>query len=341
MKKLFLPAVLLVIFIACSPATEQSESDTIHWDSWGVPHILAGTDAGFFFADGWAQMHAHANTLLRLYGSSRGRAAEYWGEAHFANDVMVHTLGHPDYAKQMWAEQDPALKSLISAFVDGVNAYAEKYPETIDEENLQVLPVIAEDVNLHAQFVVNSRFIAGRELQISRSWDENGSNAYAIAPSRSESGHAMLVQNPHLPWSGEFLWFEKHALTPGQNIYGANLVGLPGFAIAFNDHLGWTHTNNTIDNSDLYELTLDGDAYRYGEGSQPFETKAVTLKVRNTEGMLDEKIVEVRRSIHGPVISAGESKALALRFAAKNANNAILQWWKMANANSFREFETA
>ena len=60
------------------PVSSAGNSHII-WDSWGVPHIFAGPEEDIFFADGWVQMQAHANTILKLYGRSRGRAAEHWG----------------------------------------------------------------------------------------------------------------------------------------------------------------------------------------------------------------------------------------------------------------------
>ena len=206
--KLFF-AICLLVLTSCQRTAEIQEPDTqIDWDSWGVPHISAASDEGFFFADGWAQMHAHANTILKLYGTSRGRAAEYWGEKHLESDLLVHTLGHPDQAAAMSANQDPELKKLLSAFVSGMNAYAGRHPEAIEDKNRVVLPLTVNDANMHSLFVVNSRFVAGRELRMSQRWGETGSNTIAVGPSRSENGRAMLVMNPHLPWFGEFLFFE-------------------------------------------------------------------------------------------------------------------------------------
>ena len=47
------------------------------------------------------------------------------------------------------------------------------------------------------------------------------------------------------------------------NIYGATLVGFPVPAIAFNEKLGWSHTVNTYDGTDLYRLTPAEGGYRW------------------------------------------------------------------------------
>jgi acyl-homoserine-lactone acylase len=41
-------------------------------------------------------------------------------------------------------------------------------------------------------------------------WKTAGSNAWAIAPSKSESGNALLLTQPHPPWFDDYLFFEAH-----------------------------------------------------------------------------------------------------------------------------------
>ncbi|MBT8061998.1 MAG: acylase [Gammaproteobacteria bacterium] len=347
-----LTSLLCLVLLSCSRDPETvasaqpgpanpSTANEINWDSWGVAHISAPDDQAFFFADGWAQMRAHGNTILKLYGKSRGRAAEYWGESYLASDSLVHRLGHPEFSDTLWKLQAPESHSMYQAFVAGMNAYARAYPGAIEAENRHVLPIEPRDVNLHVLFVTNMRFLAGRELQLGQSWSQKGSNAIAIGPARSSSTHALLLQNPHLPWADEFLWFEKHLLADNRNIYGVSLVGMPGFNIAFNEHLGWTHTVNTIDTADLYELELSGNNYLFDGKPVPFREARLSLKVKRENGDMESRALLVRSSIHGPVIAETNEKALALRIAGKSAIDFHQQFWRMANARSFSEFESA
>jgi acyl-homoserine-lactone acylase len=249
------------IFIFSCESSSKTNT-LINWDTYGVPHIVSSTKKDLFFAQGWALMHNHANKVLQLYGKSRGRASEYWGKKYIKNDILVHTLGFSELADQWVPKQDPELKMIYTNFVKGMNAYLQNNLDQINEENKVVLPLTTKDVNMHGMFVVFTRFIGGSDLGRVQQWPDMGSNTYAISPKKSASGNAMLVQNPHLPWSNEFLFTEYHFNLNGRNLYGANLLGMPGIAIGFNESLGWSHTDNTIDNTDTYELKLIDDGYQ-------------------------------------------------------------------------------
>ena len=313
----------------------------INWDTYGVPHIKASTKEDLFFAQGWALMHNHANKVLQLYGKSRGRSSEYWGEKYISNDYLVHTLGFSELADQWESEQDPELKMIYSNFVDGINAYAENNPNKIDDENKIVLPVTTKDVNLQSMYVVFTRFIGGDDLGRVQEWPDMGSNTYAIGPKKSASGNTMLVQNPHLPWSNEFLFTEYHFNLNGRNMHGANLVGMPGIAIGFNESLGWSHTDNTIDNSDTYELNLKGNGYELDGEEKEFESTKKTILIKKEDGSLHENELTILKTLHGPVIKKTKDKVIAIRLVGLDRANMFLQWWKMLNSKNFDEFESA
>lgn len=109
-----------LLTVSCAPKGEPSAR--IAWDGWGVPHITAQNAEDLFYAQGWAQMHNHANLILRLYGRSRGKGAEYWGEGMLQDDLLVHSLHFEELAEAWEKEQDPETKGLLDAFVNGMNA---------------------------------------------------------------------------------------------------------------------------------------------------------------------------------------------------------------------------
>ncbi len=339
MKNFVLSLAVLLFGVSC--AKQESAVTQINWDTYGVPHIKAQTLDELFFAQGWAHMHNHANLITQLYGSSRGKGAEYWGASKLQNDMLIHTLGFEELAEEWEQLQDPEVRTIYTAFVNGMNAYAEAHPDAIDEANKVVLPFTTKDVNMHSMFVIFTRFIAGNDLGMVQEWPDMGSNTYAIGPSRSASGNAMLVQNPHLPWWNEFTWMESHLNLAGKNMYGAMLVGMPGLGIGFNDHLGWSHTDNTIDNTDTYELELQDGGYLLDGERKEFEASSKSIKIKQEDGSYTDQTIPIMRTVHGPVVGQSEDKVLAIRFVGSDRPNMFLQWWRMLNSTNLNEFEDA
>ena len=339
--KLSASSLLLALALACSDP--RPASTEILWDHYGVPHIFARNEEELFYAFGRAQARAHGNLLLRLYGEARARAAEYWGEEHLESDRWLRTMGIPERARQWYEQQTPAFRSYLDAFAQGINDYASENTAAIDLTRLVVLPVHATDILAHLQRMIHFTFVS-RQQAVAAAAERRaskGSNAWAIAPSRSASGHAMLLANPHLPWLGRFRFFEAHLQTEGVNIYGANLVGAPVLGTAFNEHLGWTHTVNTLDGQDLYELKINAGGYRWNGKTIPFDEHEETLKIKQPDGTWKKENLIVKRSIHGPVVDEGEGRALAVRVVGLDQPGALEQWWDMGRARNLREFEDA
>jgi len=272
---LFLLSLAFVVFSGIyRPFTEIKRTEIL-WDNWGVPHVYGKDAKDLFQAFGWAQTQSHGNLILRLYGQARGRAAEYFGEEYLKSDQYVRTMGIPTRAREWYEAQSPNMRDYLDAFAAGINAYALEHPEQIDEQVKLVLPIEGIDILAHVQRVIHFHFVViPRKLA-----SLVGSNGWAIAPDHSASGHAMLLANPHLPWSDLYLLYEAQLTAPEIAAYGAAFVGMPLFAVSFNDHLGWTTTVNTFDGADLYELTLADGGYRWDSGTRPFETQTQTLKV--------------------------------------------------------------
>jgi len=338
----FTLAICLSFYIPAS-SLERTE---ILWDRWGVPHIYGKDTQGLFQAFGWAQMQSHGDLILRLYGQARGRAAEYFGEKYLESDQYVRTMGIPARAKEWYKQQNPTMQGFLDAFAGGINNYAKENPDKINDEVKAVLPVDGVDVLAHVQRVIHFTFVVNQDevkSQASTNKTTPGSNGWAIAPSHSSSGNAMLLANPHLPWSDLYLWYEAQLTAPGIDAYGAALVGMPVLAIAFNNNLGWTSTVNTHDGWDAYELKLADNGYIFDGKVRPFETETQTLKIKQANGKLREEPLLIQHSIHGPIIDEqkNEKKAIALRVVGLEQPNMMEQFWDMARASNLNEFEAA
>lgn len=329
---------------ARASASVPLASTEVLWDSYGVPHIFAKSEEEVFYAFGWAQAQSHGDLILRLYGQARGRGAEYWGEQYLPSDRWVRTNGIPARAQEWYDQQTPSFRRYVDAFALGITAYARAHADQIADEVEIVLPVTGIDVLAHVQRVIHFSFVTRQEAvaaATSRWSSEAGSNTWAIGPSRSASKRAMLLANPHLPWADFYLFYEAQLVGPGIDAYGATLVGFPVLGIAFNDYLGWSHTVNTYDGQDLYELTLAEGGYKWDGKVKAFETEEQTIKVKQKDGRWRDEKLLVRRSIHGPVVAEKNGKAIALRVAGIDQPGMCEQWWEMARAKNLKEFEAA
>lgn len=349
--------------------TRPSDRGEILWDSFGVPHIYGSSVESMLKGYGFSQMENHAELLLGNVAVARGRTAEYWGagpnDQNVNMDIGVRTLGIPGRAAIWRQKSSDRQKRYVEAFVAGANQYAQKYLRSISPSFRVVLPLIPEDVFSLLQCIVQFQNFRFREKI--RSWqsgdldpavkhfDITGSNGWALAPAKTIRGNAILVGSLHWPWatgksatpgSNFFQWFEAQLIVgdpcqPQLSATGATLVGLPFVAIGFNDYLGWTLTANSVQNSDLYELSLKSDEYEWEHTLRKLDHQVETIAVRETDGTVSPRLATIYSSVHGPIVARRGNKALALRVTGLDAFSIVTQFWDMMLAVNVSEFNNA
>jgi acyl-homoserine-lactone acylase len=332
-------AIISTPAIGQQPYSPRSGTEIL-WDTYGVPHVFARDSRSMFYAFGWAQMQSHGDLVLRLYGQARGRAAEYWGAEHLDSDRWARVNGIPERGERWYRQTRPQYRGFIDAFVAGVNAYALQHPDKLSEAARVVLPVRAADVLAHINRVMQYTFIANPRTVEAGEAFLRGSNGWAIGPRRSATGNALLLANPHLPWGDLYTFYEAQLNSSDVEIYGAALVGMPMINIGFNERIGWTHTVNTFDGADLYELTLGGDGYRWDGAIRPFEQARELIQVREGDRLRTDTLT-ILRSVHGPVIARSGNRAIALRVVGNDQPHLLEQYWEMSRAGNLAEFEDA
>ncbi len=295
-----LPA--LALGLASLPRDGDTRSLTIVWDTWGIPHIEAPDDVSVRYAFGWAQMRNNPRLLLQLYGEARGKAAEYWGPNYLKSDQIAAVMGFERTAEREYADQPPELRNELDAFAAGINAYARANPALVPDDVRVVLPVRPTDVLARLQEIYLSFSMNGTNCNFGGA-QPLGSNAWAIGARASATGHAMLLADPHVGWSGTDRFTEAQLTSPHGDVYGVTFLGLPFLVIGFNRYLAWTVTTNVVNTCDMYYLTKDGDGYLLDGKHEHFDETTATLRVKGSDGVVRAEPIELRRSRHGPVIN--------------------------------------
>jgi penicillin amidase len=154
-----------------------------------------------------------------------------------------------------------------------------------------------------------------------------GSNNWAVGKSRSASGAAVLVNDPHLDARMlPGIWHPVGLFTPQIQAVGAALPVVPGIQAGRTAHVAFGVTNAYGDSQDLFiEKVAPGrpDHYLEGDQAKPFQVIEELIRIKDKDapgGFREEKLV-VRATTRGPIISGpvlgydGEA-LLSLRMAS-------------------------
>jgi penicillin amidase len=141
-----------------------------------------------------------------------------------------------------------------------------------------------------------------------------GSNNWAIAPARTETGRPILASDPHRTYALPSLRYVVHLTAPGLDVIGTGEPALPGISFGHNGHAAFAMTIFPADQEDLYVYETDPAdplRYRYGEGWERIETLKETIRVK---GAPDQEVT-LAFTRHGPVLAedAERGTAVALR----------------------------
>ena len=175
--------------------------------------------------------------------------------------------------------------------------------------------IMAASAAAPTQSTASTAMRGAESLALDASWletrqvDAIGSNAYAIGAAGSQTGHGILLGNPHFPWQGPERFYVQHLTVPGQyDMMGASLHGVPLILIGFNKDVAWTHTVSTAQRFTLFELDLvDGDPYKYHYDDEVREIEAtpVTIQVKLEDGSIEERTENIYTSHYGPILDLG------------------------------------
>lgn len=296
-------AVALLLSAASFAGTPDADTlarqVTIRRTEYGVPHILAENyrAAGFGFA--YAQAEDHLHNIMRLLLATRGELSQTFGpgekDANLKSDFESLQYRFRARAEATYGELKPEMRETIEGYAAGLNYYIARHRGELED---WIQPITPMDIHAHGIAGV-ARFAFDRGNLIDKfrkAMDADGaatvvepepdmgSNMWAFDGTRTTSGKAILMGNPHQPWTPVATYYEAHVTVPGQyNLYGSTYIGRPLLTSGFNDALGWTHTVNYPDLEEIYALDLDpndSNRYLFDGNSEAITSEEVSVLVR-------------------------------------------------------------
>lgn len=317
---------------------------------FGIPHIFAEDWKAFGFAMGWVQSEDYGDQVAIGMVKRRGVYARFVGPDSIDGDFAARE--RTALAVASYPGVEPRARAMYEGFAEGVNEYARQHPDLFPDwlvPDFTGVDALANDVYTwsrgDAAGFVRSHMRRAAERSgstparqpadeveneidpIPDSWLEaeaesasfdpalDGSNAWALDGSRTTSGRAILLRNPHLSWTAGY--YEAHVRIGDEvDFYGDfRIGGAFGIIGGFNQYLGWATTNNSPEYTQVYAI----DRHPSREGHVVMDGRAVALRDStltadwvDRDGRRGEESETTRWSPWGPVIHEDADRVYVL-----------------------------
>ena len=347
---------LILLFFTCSlifmPVLSQTtnihEDILIRRTEYGVPHIKASNLHDVTLGLAWCELEDYGERVVSALLTARGDAALVEGYEAIESDFIRQQAYQRTLETYFLLDQDT--RDMYEGFAAGINLYLKRFPDefpryasfTFTGYDVAAATVRVTTYGSAWRFLNHLKEQKVREDSV-MALNEDGSNAWAFAPERTKSGNAILLRNPHLSWDAGY--YEAHLTVEGKlNFYGDfRIGGLFAIIGGFNDHLGWSTTNNYPDLNEIYAFDLDPDKpdhYLFDGISVPLQRKLITAEFKNGEGIS----LETREFLGtplGPVIHRMDGKIYIIKQAGDGEYRRGQQFARMMMSKDLEEWKEA
>ena len=335
---------------------------TVSFDKLGVPHIRAASQRDALIAQGYVTAQDRLwqmDSLRRLAG---GNLAEIVGPRAVELDRESRELRLRRIAEQGYVRLLPEDRAALAAYTLGVNQFIATHrtelpvefillgyqprPWSAIDSLLICLHMFRDLTNTWRNDLIKRSMLADADAQkvnflfASRSGNEPlpGSNAWALAGSRTASGKPILSNDMHLEYSMPGIWYMTHLNAPGLDVSGVALPGVPGVVVGHNQRVAWGITNLQFDVQDLYLEKMDDNGhYLYKGQVEQAQQERELIPVKGQSPI--EMPVWVTR--HGPIILTDGAQRVALRWTAAEPGALQFPVLDINHAQNWEQFTTA
>ena len=277
---------LLLLITSLTYSQINPKNIDIVRDKYGIPHIFAKTDAELAYGLAWANAEDDFNTIQEAYLAGNALLSRHIGLRGAPADFITQFIGSKELIDEKIGEISSDYLKVISGYAQGLNSYAEKNPDKVLYKKL--FPINPKMMMMYSQlqlFISNQGADwAGRILNNDTQGeylDQNltGSNVIAMNSNKTQSGETFLAINTHQPLEGPTSWYEVHLNSEeGTNIIGTLYPGTPHVLIGVNENLGWSHTVNYPDKTDVFKLRMKNNR-KYIVDGQEYKLEKLKAKI--------------------------------------------------------------
>jgi acyl-homoserine-lactone acylase len=335
--------------VAGQSAINASTIDIVR-DSFGVPHIFAPSDAATAYGLAWAHAEDDFKTIQECFLAGKKMLGRHSGKKGATIDYVVHLIKAEELVEAQYDTAiSPQFKKLLQGYCDGFNAYAAKHPGEVLLKKL--FPLTPKNMLTYSMLQLFVSCRGDDALQkifkgVAPTVDflkMGGSNAYAFNSQKTANGNSFLNINAHQPLSGPVSWYEAHLQSDeGWNILGAMFTGSPIILLGCNEYLGWGHTVNAPDKTDVFQLQMNPEnklQYRFDDTWETLQEETVKLKVKVAGVNIGVKR-KIYTSKYGPTVIT-KNGTFSIRCTGMFSIAALEQWYRMNKARNFTEFYKA
>ncbi len=154
----------------------------------------------------------------------------------------------------------------------------------------------------------------GQAQALLRFFEENsrsGSNSFAVSPTRSASGGALIASDPHLGVTLPNLWVLAGIKSPSFNGVGLMIPGTPFIALGRTPDIAWGGTNMRASHSEFYDVSKL-------PASEIVETRSTVSK----RLWFSEEIAARWAKGYGPIMS----DTILMRDAVRPGETVAVRW---------------
>lgn len=335
-------ACMLTLILTAYAAHADSGTATLYRDTWGVPHIYADTWAEAAYAMGYAQAEDRLEDIYKHVRTATGTMAEAFGAEHVEQDYYLRVFRNDEICEAYWKTAPDHIRAICDNFMRGVEAYVAEHPDKKPEFAVELkgwhCAAIGRTMLLNWPLGV-----LRDEVKRKKDAPPFGSNAFAVAPSRSAEGCPILMTDPHLTWEGMAVFYEGRIHTQSENLSGFFIVGSPVPVLGHNAHCAWACTTGGPDTSDVYMVKLNPNnpmEYEYNGTWKTFEPGLVRIDVKDGNSEFKPALY----SLYGPLVDLPDLENNIAYCGATSyyeETGMIEQMYAMATARNSDEFYDA